>query len=602
LNPAILGKCRCTEAGESTGSLRLKYVPDQGRQRDFKTGEHSGEFMPHASFDGLRVLSLESRRAREVEKLIRTYGGEPLVVPSMREIPLTSNSGCLEFGRDLLANRFDAIIFLTGVGVRSMLEILATEFPLETILEKLRGVVVIARGVKPQGALTEVRVPITATAAEPATWREVLSTIDSALGKRAASMRLAVQEYGASNPELLAGLATRFRSIAKVQAYQWALPEDLEPLRNAVRAIVGGSVDVVLFMTGVQAVHLFKVADTIGLQDELRRALHSVVVISVGPATTEELLHQGVPPDFVPSRPRMGFMIHEAAQFAGKALAAKRSAQPPKEPSADLALEQVETAMTTPATVLEDGLAPLDILHDISSRIALADPLHLVLGRIVSFACSVIPCDSCFVYTVEGEQLVLRASKNPHADQLDKLNLPLGEGITGWVAQHRESVSLPERASDDPRFSFFAALPEDRFEAMLCTPILCANRVIGVINVQHREPYLHTDLQRRLLATLGILVGAEIERARLETENFELSDRLETRKIVDRAKGILQQELRISEEDAYRTMQRESRQRRRSMREIAEAILLSDRLRKGESHAAGSVALVPLESASGSAG
>ena len=241
----------------------------------------------------------------------------------------------------------------------------------------------------------------------------------------------------------------------------------------------------------------------------------------------------------------------------------------------------------------ENALVSFDILHEIGSRIALADPLHLVLGRIVDFASAVIPCDSCFVYTLEGEQLILRASKNPHADQVDTLNLPLGQGVTGWVAQHRESVSLPERASEDPRFSFFAALPEDRFEAMLCTPILCANRVIGVINVQNREPYHHTDLQRRLLATLGVLVGAEIERARLETENTELSDRLATRKIVDRAKGILQQELAISEDEAYRTMQRESRQRRRSMREIAEAILLSDRLRKGQPSSAGDSTVSP---------
>ena len=162
-------------------------------------------------------------------------------------------------------------------------------------------------------------------------------------------------------------------------------------------------------------------------------------------------------------------------------------------------------------------------------------------------------------------RLVLRASKNPHADQVDTLNLPVGEGITGWVAQHRESVSIPKAASEDLRFSFFASLPEDRFDAMLCTPILCANRVIGVINVQHREPYFHTDLQRRLLATLGILVGAEIERARLETENSDLTRRLESRKIIDRAKGILQQQLGVTEDEAYRTMQRESRQRRRSM-------------------------------------
>jgi uroporphyrinogen-III synthase len=75
-------------------------------------------------------------------------------------------------------------------------------------------------------------------------------------------------------------------------------------------------------------------------------------------------------------------------------------------------------------------------------------------------------------------------------------------------------------------------------------------------------------------------VGAEVERSRLETENAQLAGRLETRKVLDRAKGILQRDMGISEDQAYRTMQRESRQRRKSMREIADAILLGDDLKK----------------------
>lgn len=227
-----------------------------------------------------------------------------------------------------------------------------------------------------------------------------------------------------------------------------------------------------------------------------------------------------------------------------------------------------------------DGLAPFDVLHEISSSLASSDPLHVVLQRIVTFVTAVIPCDSCFLYTLEGDKLVLRASKNPHTAEVDHLRISIGQGVTGWVAEHRETVAISERASEDPRFKAFVNLPEDRFEAMLCAPVICANRVVGVLNLQHRDPYTHTDLQRRLVATIGILVGAEIERARLETENFELTNRLETRKVVDRAKGILQRDLSISEDEAYRTMQRESRQRRKSMREIADAVLLSDHLRR----------------------
>jgi uroporphyrinogen-III synthase len=144
-------------------------------------------------------------------------------------------------------------------------------------------------------------------------------------------------------------------------------------------------------------------------------------------------------------------------------------------------------------------------------------------------------------------------------------------------------VAIASAASNDPRFKAFKNIPEDHFEAMLCTPILCAGRVVGVINLQHRMSYRHTNEQVRLLSTLGFLVGAEIERARLETENTQLTSRLETRKAVDRAKSVLQRDLSLNEEDAYQMMQKESRQRRKSMREIAEAILLAEDLRRGRS-------------------
>jgi len=208
------------------------------------------------------------------------------------------------------------------------------------------------------------------------------------------------------------------------------------------------------------------------------------------------------------------------------------------------------------------------------------DGLHAVLDRVVEFVATVIPCDSCFVYVREGTKLVLRASRNPHADVVDRLDMVLGQGITGWVAEHREPVVLDAGASGDPRFIPFKSLPEDEFEAMLSAPIQCAGNVVGVINLQHRLSYKHSEQEVRLMSLIGILVGAEIERARLEAENQQLSERLESRKAVDRAKGVLQRDLGLSESDSYRLMQRESRQRRRSMREIAEAILLGDDLKR----------------------
>ena len=344
-------------------------------------------------------------------------------------------------------------------------------------------------------------------------------------------------------------------------------------------------------MTAVQVIHLFQVAADMDLIEPLRNAITSVVVVSVGPTTTEELQHYGVRPDFEPSRPRMGFMINEAAQYAGTLLTRKRT--PPVavvgegempvlvSASAESGVQQIAQSTSTMAG-FRDGLAPIDALHEIGSSLASSDPLHVVLSRIVALVSAVVSCDSCFLYTLEADKLVLRASLNPHSDAVDQLRIAVGQGVTGWVAEHREPVAISEKASEDPRFSPFVSLPEDSFEAMLCVPVICANRVVGVLNLQHREPYTHTAMERRLLTTIGILVGAEIARARLETENSELSTRLETRKIMDKAKGVLQRDLGITEDEAYRTMQRESRSRRKSMRELAEAILLSDALRHAE--------------------
>jgi uroporphyrinogen-III synthase len=337
------------------------------------------------------------------------------------------------------------------------------------------------------------------------------------------------------------------------------------------------------------------VAEEMGFRKELSAGLRSMVVVSIGPTTSEELAHYGITPDFEPSRPKMAFIVNEAAQYAGKILAQKKSAveqlaihDTPSEATIPVAARKGgvkvhKVALSTPTMAgFRDGLTSIDFLHKISSRLAASDPLHIVLDSIVEFVTTVIPCDSCFIYILEQEKLVLRASKNPHADLVDQLGVGLGQGITGWVAEHREAVAIASNASNDPRFKIFRSLPEDHFEAILCSPILCASKVVGVINLQHRLTYRHTDNEVRLLSMLGFLVGAEIERARLETENVQLAGRLETRKAVERAKGVLQRSHGMSEDEAYRTMQKESRQRRISMREIAEAILLGDELKRAQ--------------------
>jgi uroporphyrinogen-III synthase len=277
----------------------------------------------------------------------------------------------------------------------------------------------------------------------------------------------------------------------------------------------------------------------------------------------------------------MGFLVNELAGKAPFLVQQKKGGHARSLGSRQDVLRNGELQARSTASVQAEEATPIAFLHEIGSRFAAADSLHLVLNRIVEFVTEIIPCDSCFIYVLQGRKLVLRASKNPHADLVDRLGMQIGQGITGWVAEHREPVAIPANASDDPRFKAFKNVPEDKFEAMLSVPILCASKVVGVINLQHRLSYRHTASEVRMLSMIGFLVGAEIERARLENENAELAGRLETRRAVERAKGLLQRDLGVSEEEAYRMMQQESRQRRKSMLEIAEVILLAEEIRKG---------------------
>jgi GAF domain-containing protein len=224
----------------------------------------------------------------------------------------------------------------------------------------------------------------------------------------------------------------------------------------------------------------------------------------------------------------------------------------------------------------------IGFLHQIGTRMAAADPLNEVLVKIVDFVAAVVKCDSCFVYVLEGKSLILRASKNPHPEIVGRLKMPVGQGITGWVAEHREPVAVGAEAFKDSRFQSFNELPEDRYEAFLSVPILCRKKLVGVINLQHRTPHIHSEAETQLISTIGFLVGAEVEMARLEEENSQLSEELESRKIIERGKGILQRDLRISEEEAYLMLQRQSRQRRLSMREVAEAIILSEEIKRAQ--------------------
>jgi uroporphyrinogen-III synthase len=272
-------------------------------------------------FSGLRVLSLESRRAPEMAALITRHGGRAIAAPSMKEVPLESNAEALAFARELTEGRLDMVIFLTGVGTRALTRVVETRYSREQFAQALSRLKVVARGPKPAAALKELRAPVTVAVPEPNTWRDLLQALD----ERATLLplqgsRVAVQEYGASNPELLAGLAQRGALVTRVPVYQWALPDDLGPLRAAVEAIARGEIDVVLFTTSVQVIHLLKVAEEMNLAEAVRRAFPRILVGSIGPVTSQELREHGLAVNIEPSHPKMGYLVSETARMAGDAL------------------------------------------------------------------------------------------------------------------------------------------------------------------------------------------------------------------------------------------------------------------------------------------
>jgi uroporphyrinogen-III synthase len=276
-------------------------------------------------FAGMRVLSLESRRAAEMTKLIETYGGTARVAPSMREVPLETNKEAQAFTRELLAGGFDMVILLTGVGTRALARVAEMVCPREEFVAALQRVPIVARGPKPVAALKELGLSVTLAVPEPNTWRELLTALD---GAREAlpvhGKRVAVQEYGAPNPELLAGLAERGAQVTQVPVYEWALPEDTQPLRDAVAALAGGEVDVALFTTSIQVVHLLKIAAEMNLEEPVRQAFARILVGSIGPVTSEELRAHGIAADFEPSHPKMGFLVNEVAQRSAELVPRKR--------------------------------------------------------------------------------------------------------------------------------------------------------------------------------------------------------------------------------------------------------------------------------------
>lgn len=274
------------------------------------------------SFSGLRVAAFESRRAGDIANLIQKAGGVPHVSPSLREVAIEDNPAAIDFAHRLVTGNVDIVILLTGVGFRHLLSTVERHLDRQRFLDALADIVTICRGPKPVAAMKEVGLTPTHRVPEPNTWRELLATIDA--GVPIANQTIGLQEYGKSNPSLVAGLEARGARVINVPVYKWELPEDTGPLAENVKKLADGEIDVVMFTSAHQVVNLLHMAERLGLSFEVRTALRRTVIASVGPTTSEMLHACDLAVDIEPEHSKMGPLVQAAATQAPDLLKRKR--------------------------------------------------------------------------------------------------------------------------------------------------------------------------------------------------------------------------------------------------------------------------------------
>lgn len=262
----------------------------------------------------MTVAAFESRMATEMTRLITRYGGQAFVAPALREIPIQDNPAALRFGARLIDRQVDILILMTGIGTTTLFDILRSRHSLSSIMAGLEQTAIVARGPKPVAALKTLGITPTLTVPEPNTWVEVVSTLDEY--RPVKGLRVAVQEYGISNPDLLEALKQRGAEVFPVPIYRWALPEDTGPLKQVLGQIIAGSIQVMLVTNAAQIDHVMQILEQEGTTAQFRDACRKMVVASIGPTASERLTHYDLPVDFEPSHPKMGVLVKETSEQA----------------------------------------------------------------------------------------------------------------------------------------------------------------------------------------------------------------------------------------------------------------------------------------------
>ncbi|MFO0900815.1 MAG: uroporphyrinogen decarboxylase [Pirellulales bacterium] len=274
------------------------------------------------SFGGLRVASFESRRRDEMAQMIARFGGEPHVSPSLREVPLEQNPAAVDFAQRVITGQIDVVIFLTGVGTRHLVAQVERHVDRARFLSALDDMTTVVRGPKPLAVLRELGVTPKHRVPEPNTWRELLETLDEHVP--VANQVVGLQEYGQTNPSLIAGLEARGATVLNLKVYSWDFPVDTQPLCENLEALGRGERDVAMFTSAHQVVNVLNMSQQLGLGDAVRREFDRLVIASIGPTTSEALRELGLHVDLEPEHPKMGHLVMAAAAESPAILAKKR--------------------------------------------------------------------------------------------------------------------------------------------------------------------------------------------------------------------------------------------------------------------------------------
>jgi uroporphyrinogen-III synthase len=262
------------------------------------------------SLQGKIVAITESRRARELSTLVSKLGGAVLSAPAMREVLRQDTRPAVEAIERICRGEVDVVIFLTGVGARAFLELGKRHGRDESLAAALARSLVVARGPKPVAALRDAGIRVHVVPSAPTSEGVLAALASHPLDGKV----VAVQLYGDDNPLLVTSLTARGATVLDVPLYEWALPQDQEPLERLVTALVSGEVHVLAFTSSPQVKHLFVVAQRLGLGDVLAPALRErVLVASIGPVCAAELAAHGVVPAIQPEKGTMGALVHEIA-------------------------------------------------------------------------------------------------------------------------------------------------------------------------------------------------------------------------------------------------------------------------------------------------